>query len=171
MAATSPDFCTRHNWGRELSGGVAVQGSLPATLAPAASPPSPYLSGGRLYGLTETVSGWSSLMVRGDPAGNSTSSPLVPAAMPVPSAPPTTAPTAASFVLFRRSFPRRAPPAAPPPMIPAVFCVDRGATLVSAADIGAPNPTGVTPRSKERLKVPALSLKPLFAGTASLTRP
>src|SRR6267378_2232616 len=86
------------------------------------------------------VSGWSSLMVKGDPAGNSTSSPLV-------------------------------PPAALPPPIPAVLFRDPDATLVRAADSGAPKPAGVTTLSNERLKDPALPPGPFFAGIAALTRP
>src|SRR2546427_311030 len=78
-------------------------------------------------------------MVRGDPAGNSTSSPLAPAALP--------------------------------PMIPAVFFPDLEATVVMAADIGAPAPVGVTTLSNERLKDPTLSRRPFLAGIASLTRP
>jgi len=56
-------------------------------------------------------------------------------------------------------------------MIPAVFLPDFGATLVMAADIGAPSPSGVTTLSNERLNEPALLLNPFFAGIASLTRP
>src|SRR2546426_2772103 len=96
-------------------------------------------------------------MVRGDPAGNSTSSPLVPEAIPVPIAPPTTEPTAAFFVLPPRILPRSAPPAALPPMIPAVFFPDLEATVVMAADIGAPAPVGRTTLSNDRLKDPTLS--------------
>src|SRR2546426_11500349 len=108
-------------------------------------------------------------MVRGDPAGNSTSSPLVPEGIPVPIAPPTPEPTAAFFVLPPRILPRSAPPAALPPMIPAVFFPDLEATVVMAADIGAPAPVGVTTLSNERLKDPTLSRRPFLAGVPSLT--
>src|SRR6266568_2749643 len=103
-------------------------------------------------------------MVRGDPAGSSTSCPREPAAIPAPIAPPTTDPTAASLERPPRTFPRSAPPAALPPMIPAVFFPDLGATLVMDADIGAPSPAGVTTRSNRRLKDPALSRSPFPAG-------
>src|SRR5438094_9568901 len=110
-------------------------------------------------------------MATGDPAGRSTSSPWVPAAIPAPSAPPTTEPSTALLLFPPRIFPGSAPPAALPPMIPAVFFVDLGATLVMLAEIGATNPSVVATLSNARLNDPALLLSPFLAGIASLTRP
>src|SRR5262245_66315691 len=97
------------------------------------------------------VRGRSRLMVRGDPAGRFTSSPFVPAAIPVPIAPPRTEPTAAFLLFPPKTFPRSAPPAALPPMIPAVFFPDPVATRVMAAEIGRLDPDAVMTLSKERL--------------------
>src|SRR5260221_5893472 len=110
-------------------------------------------------------------MVRSEPAGRSTSSPLLPAETPVPIDPPTTEAIAAYLVLLPKTLARSAPPAAPPPIIAAVFFPDLGATLLSDADIGALIPAGVATLSNMRLSDPALSRRPFLAGIASLTRP